>query len=46
MVLNQLTRVAPIMFAIITVVAAHGQQARWAAPDNATAKFMIGAERQ
>jgi hypothetical protein len=46
MVLNQLTRVAPIMFAIITTVAAHGQQGRWASADNATAKFMIDAERQ
>jgi len=45
MVLNQLMRVAPIMFAITTVVAAHGQQGRWAAADNPTAKFMIDAER-
>jgi hypothetical protein len=34
------------MFAIITVVAAHGQHGRWAAADNPTAKFMIDAERQ
>ena len=46
MVLNQLTRVAPIVFGIITVVAAHGQQGCWAAADNATAKFMIDGERK
>lgn len=46
MTLSQLTRVAPVVFAIITVVAAHGQQGRWAAADNATAKFMVDAERQ
>jgi len=46
MVLNQRMRVAPIMCAITTVVAAHGQQGRWAAADNPTAKFMIDAERQ
>jgi hypothetical protein len=34
------------MFAMIAVVAAYGQQARWAAPDNPTGKFMIDAERQ
>lgn len=45
-ILDQLMRVAPIMFAIIVAVAAHGQQGRWAAADNATAKFMLDAERQ
>jgi hypothetical protein len=39
-------RVAPLVFAIFTVVAAHGQQGRWAAADNAIAKFMVDAERQ
>jgi len=46
MVLNQLTRVAPIMFSVVIVVGAHGQQGRWAAADSPTAKFMIDAERQ
>ncbi len=46
MSLSQLTRVAPVVFGIITFVAAHGQQGRWAAADNATAKFMVDAERQ
>jgi len=45
-ILDQPMRVAPIMFAIIVAVAAHGQQGRWAAADNATAKFMLDAERQ
>jgi hypothetical protein len=39
-------RVASVAFAIITVVAAYGQQGRWAAPDDATAKFMVDSERQ
>jgi hypothetical protein len=39
-------KVALIIFPIITVVAAHGQQGQWAAADNATAKFMVDAERQ
>jgi hypothetical protein len=34
------------MFAIVTVSTAPGQQARWAAKDDATAKFIIDAERQ
>ena len=46
MVLSQLTRVAPIIVPIITVAAAHGQQGRWAAADDPTAKFIIDAERQ
>ena len=46
MVLNHLMRVAPLVFAITTVVAARGQQGRWAATDNASAKFMVDAERQ
>jgi hypothetical protein len=39
-------RVAPEVFASMTVVAVHGQQGRWATADNATAKFMVDAERQ
>ena len=35
-----------VIFAIAGVVAARGQQGQWAAADNATAKFMIDAERQ
>jgi hypothetical protein len=46
MSLSHLMRVAPVVFGIITPVAAHGQQGRWAAADNATAKFMVDAERQ
>jgi len=34
------------MIAIMTAVAAQGQQARWASADDETAKFMIDAERQ
>ena len=46
MSLSHLTRVAPIVFGIVTVVAALGQQGRWGAADNAAAKFMVDAERQ
>lgn len=46
MTLKQLMRVAPGVFAIIAVVSAHGQQGRWATADNATAKFIVDAERQ
>ena len=46
MTLKQLLGVAPLVFAIIAVVPAHGQQGHWAAADNATAKFMVDAERQ
>jgi uncharacterized protein DUF4440 len=35
-----------VIFGIIVVVAARGQQGQWAAADNATAKFMVDAERQ
>jgi len=31
---------------MLIVTAAHGQQGRWAAVDDATAKFMVDAERQ
>ncbi len=43
---SPLMRVAPVVFGIITYVAAQGQQGRWAAADNATAKFMVDAEQQ
>jgi hypothetical protein len=46
MTVKQLMRAAPVTLAIIMDVAAHGQQGRWAAADNATAKFMVDAERQ
>ncbi len=46
MTLKQLMSVAPAVFAISTVVAEHGQQGRWATPGDATAKFMVDAERQ
>jgi hypothetical protein len=35
-----------LVVAISTVVVAHGQQGQWAEADNATAKYMIDAERQ
>src|SRR5580692_11751934 len=35
-----------VIFGIIVVVAARGQQGQWAAAGNATAKFMVDAERQ
>jgi hypothetical protein len=34
-----------VIFAIVVVVAARGQQGQWAAADSATAKFMVDAER-
>jgi hypothetical protein len=37
---------ALVVFATITVVAAHEQQGRWAAAGDAIAKFMVDAERQ
>jgi len=46
MTLKQLMRVAALVCAIITVAYAQGQQGRWAAADNPTAKFMVDAERQ
>src|SRR5579864_4620532 len=39
-------RGVPVVFGIIAFVVMHGQQGRWAAADNATAKFMVDAERQ
>ena len=46
MTLNQLMRIALGVFLGIPVVAARGQQGQWAAADNATAKFIVDAERQ
>lgn len=44
--LKRLLMVGLVVFAIAAVLAARGQQGQWAAADNATAKFMIDAERQ
>jgi hypothetical protein len=44
--LNQLTMMSLISFATLTAVSAHVQQGQWAAPDNATAKLIVDAERQ
>lgn len=46
MTFNRLMRVALVVFATIAGLAAAGQQGRWAAADDATAKFMVDAERQ
>ncbi|HXJ95666.1 MAG TPA: nuclear transport factor 2 family protein [Terriglobia bacterium] len=46
MTLSQAVRVASPMLVIIAVVAAYGQQGRWAQADDPTAKFMVDAERQ
>jgi len=35
-----------VLFGIVTVVAAQGQQGKWAAADDATANFIVDAERQ
>jgi Domain of unknown function (DUF4440) len=35
-----------VIFGIVVVVAARGQQGHWVAADDATAKFMVDAERQ
>ena len=39
-------RMVLAVFAIMTAVVAHGQQARWASADDQTAKYMIDAERK
>ena len=39
-------RMVLAIFAIMTAVAAHGQQARWVSADDQTAKYMIDSERQ
>jgi len=44
--LNQLTKIALILLAALTVVAAHGQQGQWAAADDPTAKFIVDVERK
>ena len=46
MALKRLLVLVLVIFGIIAVVAASGQQGRWAAADNATATFMVDAERQ
>ena len=46
MALKRLLMLGLVIFGIIAVVAARGQQGQWAAADNATAKFMVDAERQ
>jgi hypothetical protein len=43
---NQLRRMALMIFAMTAMATAYGQQGQWAAADNPTAKFMIDAERQ
>jgi hypothetical protein len=43
---NRLLRVVLLISAVITVVAASGQQGQWAAADNETAKSIVDAERQ
>ena len=46
MALKRLLMYGLVIFGIIGVVAARGQQGQWAAADNATAKFMVDGERQ
>ena len=46
MTLKRLLMLGLVIFGFIVVVAARGQQGQWAAADNATAKFMVDAERQ
>ena len=46
MILKRLMKVGLVIFATAAVGAAHCQQGQWAAADNATAKFMVDAERQ
>ena len=46
MALKRLLMLGLVIFGFIVVVAARGQQGQWAAADNATAKFMVDAERQ
>jgi hypothetical protein len=43
---NQLGRMALMIFAMTATATAYGQQGQWAAADNPNAKFMIDAERQ
>lgn len=44
--LNQLTKIALILPATLTVVAAHGEQGQWAAADDPTAKYIVDVERK
>ena len=46
MALKRVLMLGLVIFGIIVVVAARGQQGQWAAADNASAKFMVDAERQ
>lgn len=46
MTLGKLMRVALLVIAILSVIAAYGQHGQWATADNPTAKFMVDAERQ
>ena len=46
MALKRLLMLGLVIFGIIAVVATRGQQGQWAAAGNATAKFMVDAERQ
>ena len=43
---KQPLRVAQVVFAIFTFAPAYAQQGRWATAGNATAKFIVDAERQ
>jgi uncharacterized protein DUF4440 len=44
--LKRLLMLGLVIFGINAVVAARGQQGQWATADNATAAFMVDAERQ
>jgi hypothetical protein len=44
--LKRLLMFGLVIFGIVVVVAARGQEGQWAPADNATAKFMVDAERQ
>jgi Domain of unknown function (DUF4440) len=48
MISIRLKGIAVVLFALmmLTAVAAHGQQGKWAAANDPTAKFMVDAERQ
>ena len=43
---KQLIRVAVVVCAAITAVAVHGQQGRWAAPEDSISKFIVEGERK
>jgi ABC-type cobalt transport system substrate-binding protein len=44
--LSRLMKVQLAVFLELTVIAAPGQEGEWAGADNATAKFIVNAERQ